>query len=186
MFKMCIDDMKTENDPKLVTMLHGFVSNCKNTDYLKYTACLENDLLSIYYSPIMQEKMILLNTIISCLSDFNYSNDELIKITKNIAEVCSDTNLVIIENSKYSLKNILTRDENLLKNNQIKDIIDKLTFLDEEMINKSIDYLGKKNKLSDDEYALFELQVFTYASIFMDMNKLITKVYDYSHKVASL
>lgn len=171
-------EMLLSDHSKLVEELQNIILNRKNINYLNYIQSLENDTISIYYSPEMKYRMVFLNTIISCLSEFNFSNDELTQIIKNISDVYSSDKLVFMENSKYTMKNIFTRNEELLKNNLIEDIINKLTFLDNEMMNKVIGYCKKTNTLTDDEYSLFELQIFTFASVFMNIDKLLYLICD--------
>lgn len=171
-----------ENSDSIINILHEMIFSYKNINYINYTSSMENDLISIYYSPEIKDRMILLNTIITCLDAYNYSNDKLMQITKNIIDVYSNTNIIYLENAKYDIKNILTHDEALFKNENIKTIINKLTFLDDAMMNKIIDHYTNGIKLTDEEYILFELQVFTFASVFMDMDKLLDKVIDFLDK----
>ena len=93
----------------------------------------------------------------------------------NITQVYNNTNIVFVENSRYNAKNIFLHDENLY-NSKAKYFINHLTILDEDMFNKVTRYYKKEYTLTERENALYHIQLFAYASVFMNMDKLLDTV----------
>lgn len=170
-----IKELLLSNQANLADILSTFVSENKDIDYMNYMSSMENGPIAIYSATSIENRMILLNVIISCLCLYGYSDQRLIEITINITQAYNNINIVFVENSRYNAKNIFLHDENLY-NSKAKYFINRFTILDEDMFNKVTRYYNKEYTLTEIENALYHLQLFAYASIFMNMDKLLDTV----------
>lgn len=139
---------------------------------MDYMSSMENGPLAIYSGTSIENRMMLLNVIISCLCLHGYSDEELVEITKNIAQVYNNINFVFLQDTRYNAKNIFLHDENLY-NSKAKYFIHNLTVLNDDMIDKITRYYKKEYTLTENEIALFNIQLFAYASIFINVDKLL-------------
>lgn len=170
-----IKELLLSNQTNLADILSTFVSENKDINYMNYMSSMENGPIAIYSATSIENRMVLLNVIISCLCLYGYSDQRLIEITMNITQVYNDINIVFVENSRYNAKNIFLHDENLY-NSKAEYFINRFTILDEDMFNKVTRYYNKEYTLTERENALYHLQLFAYASVFMNMDKLLDTV----------
>ena len=170
-----IKELLLSNQTNLADILSTFVSENKDINYMNYMSSMENGPIAIYSGISIENRMTLLNVIISCLCLYGYSDQKLIEITMNITQAYNNTNIVFVENSRYNAENIFLHDENLY-NSKAKYFINHLTILDEDMFNKVTRYYKKEYTLTERENALYHIQLFAYASVFMNMDKLLDTV----------
>lgn len=170
-----IKELLLSDKSNLTDILSTFVSEYKGIDYMDYMSSMENGPIAIYSGISIENRMTLLNVIISCLCLYGYSDQRLIEITMNITQVYNNTNIIFIQDSRYNAKNIFLHDENLY-NAKAEYFINHLTILDEDMFNKVTRYYKKEYTLTERENALYHIQLFAYASVFMNMDKLLDTV----------
>ena len=167
-----IKELLLSDKSNLTDILSTFISECRDINYMDYMSSMENGPLAIYSGTSIENRMMLLNVIISCLCLYGYSDEELIEITKNIVQVYNNINIVFLQDTRYNAENIFLHDENLY-NSKAKYFIHNLTVLNDDMIDKITRYYKKEYTMTENENALFYLQLFTYASIFIDVDKLL-------------
>ena len=103
----------------------------------------------------------------------NFDIDKVIEISKNIIDVYNSTNIIYLEKYRYTLSNLV--DEEKTKDDKYFKDIKNLLFIDNELINKS----KNKETLTETEKDLLKIQVFTFASVFIDFDSLLDLIIDF-------
>lgn len=171
-----------ENKEVLIDSLSDMILNAKFNAF-NYINKIGTDSLKIFQSPSLDDKMILLNTIITSLYNISaYPQDKLDDIAINILKVYNKTNLSYVKDSDYTFYNILNKNEILLENENIRKIIEKLTFDD-----NIFELLNRLSKSNDNEkfikqYNLTKIQIFTFASVFINIDRLLNDLIKYMIK----
>lgn len=133
------------------------------------------DEIKFYQAPSLSDKMILLNVIATCLNDFcNFSTKSVNNMCIKLSEIYNQVNFTYSTKSIYNPISILKRDEELLKSPTIKNIADNLTFTS---------YIIQSNKPTMLEKLRMNVQIFTFASVFMNMDKLLDQVINYLQSI---
>ena len=146
----------------------------RNINFFKLINSMDSEKISVYEAPANDCKMILLNIIITYLDYYlNFDNDKVIEISKNIIDVYNSTNIIYLEKYRYTLSNLV--DEEKTKDDKYFKDIKNLLFIDNELINKS----KNKETLTETEKDLFKIQVFTFASVFIDFDSLLDLIIDF-------
>ena len=146
----------------------------RNINFFKIINSMDSEKMSVYKAPNNDCKMILLNIIITYLDYYlNFDTDKVIEISKNIIDVYNDTNIIYLEKYRYTLSNLVD-DEKTKDDKYFKDI-KNLLFIDNELINKS----KNKETLTETEKDLLKIQIFTFASVFIDFDSLLDLVIDF-------
>lgn len=138
--------------------------------------------MKVYQSPSLDDKMILLNTIMTYLSEYcNLEEEKLHNIAENIIGIYNKINISYTMDTSYSGFLLLAKDTTLLKVKTMRKIAEKLTFLNQELINILINSGNTKpvQDLTEVDINLMKIQLFTFASVFIDMNDLTSKLINY-------
>lgn len=145
-----------------------------NINFFKIINSMDSEKMSVYKAPNNDCKMILLNIIITYLDYYlNFDTDKVIEISKNIIDVYNNTNIIYLEKYRYTLSNLVD-DEKTKDDKYFKDI-KNLLFIDNELINKS----KNKETLTETEKDLLKIQIFTFASVFIDFDSLLDLIIDF-------
>lgn len=146
----------------------------RNINFFKIINSIDSEKMSVYKAPTNDCKMILLNIIITYLDYYlNFDTDKVIEISKNIIDVYNTTNIIYLEKYRYTLSNLVD-DEKTKDDKYFKDI-KNLLFIDNELINKS----KNKETLTETEKDLLKIQIFTFASVFIDFDSLLDLIIDF-------
>lgn len=146
----------------------------RNINFFKIINSMDSEKMSVYKAPNNDCKMILLNIIITYLDYYlNFDTDKVIEISKNIIDVYNNTNIIYLEKYRYTLSNLVD-DEKTKDDKYFKDI-KNLLFIDNELINKS----KNKETLTETEKDLLKIQIFTFASVFIDFDSLLDLIIDF-------
>lgn len=174
-------DVLYERKDIFVDSLASMLLESQDINFFRYVNKMGTNSLKLFIAPSVENKLILLNTIMTNLEETGeFTEEELNTITKNILDVYNTINLAYVENSDYTLFNVLREDKNLLSNPTMKKIIDKLSFI--RISGKMLDSLISEDDISTKECIVISMQIFTYASIFINMDKLINDLLEYMDK----
>ena len=144
--------------------------------------------IKIYQSPSLTDKKILLNTIISYIVKFtSIEESEINLLIKGLVEVYDKVNFIYTFENDYNPINIFDintfyQDDKVSES--ILDIINSLMFIDYDLSAKYIAISEGDSiyTLTDEEKILLKIQLFTFASVFIDINKLIKTFINFAHQ----
>lgn len=144
--------------------------------------------IKIYQSPSLTDKKILLNTIISYIVKFtSIKESEINLLIKGLVKVYDKVNFIYTFENDYNPINIFDTDTFYQDNKvseSILDIINSLMFIDYDLATKYITISEGDSiyTLTDEEKILLKIQLFTFASVFINIDKLIKTFINFAHQ----
>ena len=176
-----------ENQNYFVDLLVAFIHD-SNFNPFKCLNCMGTNDIKIYQSPSLTDKKILLNTIISYIVKFtSIKESEINLLIKGLVEVYDKVNFIYTFENDYNPINIFDintfyQDDKVSES--ILDIINSLMFIDYDLATKYITISEGDSiyTLTDEEKILLKIQLFTFASVFINIDKLIKTFINFAHQ----
>lgn len=152
----------------IVQMIHDSVS----LPFLNFVNIIEDKNISVLVAPSTEDKLILLQAILTYLdlyTDISSTDDVCI----NMVELYNNCNLSYIYGNTLQFNKVFTYKAN-------KDLwyLYKANFCDKSVVNRIEKCFNKKTKISEEDAVWYKIQMFAFASLWMDMNQLLLYIYN--------
>lgn len=152
----------------LANLIFSSIYTSVSLPFLKFVNIRKGN-VNVLISPFVDDKMILINTIKECLS-LVLDDVSITNIIKNIIDVYKTTAFEYTELDDINFYETL--------NGNMSDLIpDSLTILSDHCVAKIINALKAGKQLSEEEFYMFKVQMFIYASLWLDMDGYLKYLY---------
>ena len=126
--------------------------------------------VNLLVTPSTEDKIILINAIVMCLSKLGLNNMEIKYIVQAILNVYNTSALKYIESNDINFYDVYKSSGDILN---LKD----LTFLTTNCVATIDNWLECASQIPEEDLRLFKVQMFIYASVWFDMDEYLKYLY---------
>lgn len=152
----------------IVNLIFSSIYSAQSLKFLDFVN-INSQELNMLVTPATNDKIILINSIKECLS-LVFDDAAISNIIKTIIDVYNETPVLkYTELDDINFYSVLT--------NKTDIVPKKLTFLPEHCVANIINALQTNKSLPENEFYLFKVQMFIYASLWFDMDGYLKYLY---------
>ena len=160
--------MRSLPEESLISLIFDSIFRSNRMIYL-YKINKKTNRITILVSPSKEDKVILLNAITIALNKV-FDNKEVLNIVKSISEIYNDSHIKYIESDDINFYDVFISSGESLG-------LEKLSFLSEPCLERIDNALKNNIPLNNTDSILFKIQMFIYASVWLDMDDYLEYLY---------